>query len=724
MSSSTHASARLRLRLLSAASLALLFSPALAQSATPLPPVAIESAPQGARAPDAPLTTSTLSTAEIRARRAGVSDTPELLGGVAGFAAYGAGGFSSLPSIRGLEAQRVTIVVDGVPIDFGCPNQMNPPLSYTDPQTIQAISVITGVAPVSLGGDSIGGAVSVETREPRFAPTGEMLRSGEVSAFYRGDGHGVGAAVGASVASDRFSLTYAGSYVRSANYSGGGSDGVVRSTEYEKTDHTLSLAARTDAGLFELRGGLQWSPYEGFPNQYMDMTLNRSWHAEGRYRAEFAWGDVDLRGYYRDVQHEMNFLADKGGTAGGGMPMNTNTRSAGYALKVELPLSARDTVRLGSEFHHERLNDYWPPVAGSMMMGPRTYVNLNAARRDRTGAYAEWQAAWSGRWSTVLGVRGDLVRMNAGDVQSYATGMMSMADAMAAGAFNAVGHARSDSALGASALARYAPSRDVTFEIGYAHKTRAPNLYERYAWGLGSMSSRMIGWFGDGNGYVGNLDLKPETADTISAAAEFGGEGAHAWSLRVSPYYTRVHDYIDATRIAGFTTMTGAPTGFVQLKFVNQEAELYGFDLSGSVDLWDSVGAGRARLTGQASWIRGENLDDGGPLYHQMPPNAKLALEHEMGAWRSAAELVLVGEKSRVDRTRNEPRTPAYALVNLRTGYGWGKARLDLEVQNLLDTAYDLPLGGVSLGDYRATGVVRPTPGRGRSVNLGLSVGF
>ena len=34
-------------------------------------------------------------------------------------------------------------------------------------------------------------------------------------------------------------------------------------------------------------------------------------------------GNIEVRANYRDTDHEMNFLADKGGMADGGMPMNT-----------------------------------------------------------------------------------------------------------------------------------------------------------------------------------------------------------------------------------------------------------------------------------------------------------------------------------------------------------------------------------------------------------------
>lgn len=681
---------------------------------TALPAIDVES---GA----GPASAETLTKDDISAVRS--SDTGALLSRIPGVSAYGAGGFSSLPTIRGLNGPRLSIRVDGAPIDSACPNDMNPPLSYTDPQTIDAVSVITGVSPVSMGGDSIGGVISVATASPRFAAAGQTLVTGEVSTFYRSNGDGFGGAASLTIAGDKTSFTYDGSFTQSDNYKGGGNDGTVRSTEYKKTDHALSFAANTDAGLFTLKGGYHFSPYEGFPNQYMDMTSNRSWFLNGGWKGTFDWGDIDLRAYWRDTDHRMNFLADKGGTAGGGMPMNTEVHTIGYTLKTELPLSARDTLRLGSEFHHQWLDDYWPPVAGSMMMGPDTYINVNVSKRDRLGSFAEWEAKWSPAFTTTIGVRNDQVWMNTGDVQPYSTSMMNMDDAMAAMAFNAADHKRHDSNWGWSAIARYAASDGATLEIGYARKVRSPNVYERYSWGRGSMSSRMIGWYGDGNGYVGNLALKPEKADTLSAALSLKGEG-ESWSLKIAPHYTRVDDFIDAVKLQDFTDMMGMPTPFAQLQFANQDAEFYGVDVSGAVPLWASSAAGKAKLTASASWLRGKNLDDSGPLYHQMPLNARIGLEHSFGGWESLIEVELVDDKTRVDATRNEPVTDSYALVNISTGYRFGGYRISVDVQNLFDTGYALPLGGKSLGDYDATGLLRAVPGRGRSVNVGLSASF
>ena len=670
-----------------------------------------------------PLTTQTLTRDRLDQRQAGSSDTAALLADLPGVDARTGGGFSSMPVIRGLTEQRLGILVDGQPIDSSCPNDMNTPLSYTDPQTIQSVSVITGVSPVSLGGDSIGGLIRVESAPPRFSTGDAALVTGRASASYRSNGDGLGGAVSLTVANRHLSATYSGSYTESGNIRAGGDPGTIHSTEYAKTDHALALAWHSDAGMFQLKGGYHFSPREGFPNQHMDMTSNRSWFLNGRYQGSFDWGTLDVTAGYRDTDHEMNFLADKGGTADGGMPMNTEVHSANAALKLGIPLSTADTLRLGGEFHHQWLNDWWPPVPGSMMMGPDTFINVNGGTRDRLGLFGEWESRWTDRFTTVAGLRFDQVRMNTGEVQPYGTGMMQMTDAMAAAAFNAADRKRTDSNWSGSLLASWAASDGLTLELGYAHKVRSPNLYERYAWGRGNMSSSMIGWYGDGNGYVGNLDLKPERADTLSAALALGGK-ADAWSLKIAPHYTRVHDYIDARFLKAMTNMMGMSTGFVQLQFANEEAEFYGVDLSGAVTLHKGKGQDATRLTGSFSWLRGQNLADDGPLYHQMPANLLLGLAHRQGALELGADVNWIAEKTRVDDERNEPQTAAYALVNLRAAYSLKGVRLSIEAMNLFDKGHDLPLGGMSLGDRAATGDLRPVPGAGRSVNFGLSTSF
>ena len=436
---------------------------------------------------------------------------------------------------------------------------------------------------------------------------------------------------------------------------------------------------------------------------------------------------MKARAFYRDTLHRMNFLADKGGDASGGMPMRDLALSEGGLVEADVRLSAQGVLRLGGDVGRDQLSDVWAPVAGNPMEGPGAFVNMNHGVRARTGAFAEWENAWTPAFTTVLGVRGDLVWMNAGQVHPYAPGL-SMADDMAAAAFNAEDRGRSDAHFDYSALARYRPGAHATFELGVSRKTRSPSLYERYAWSQ-SANSQMTGWFGDGNGYVGDVRLKPEVAETISASAELSGSGPHAWTLSANPYDTRVRDYIDADSLGpiggmGMGGMGAMPGGFQLLQFANHRAEIYGADLSGSVRLFDSADLGKAGLEASAGWMRGTDLDTGVPLYHMAPLKGRVRLTHALGPWASRLELVADDAKTRVDTVRMEPATPAFTLVNVATGYAWRNLKLELGVDNLFDKAWAPPLGGLSLGDFAATGMLRPLPGRGRSVNLGLTARF
>jgi len=86
----------------------------------------------------------------IQALRPATSDTASLLRNVPGVSLYGAGGVSSLPSIRGLADDRIRIKVDGMDLIASCPNHMNPALSYLDPSNVGTLTVFAGIAPVSV----------------------------------------------------------------------------------------------------------------------------------------------------------------------------------------------------------------------------------------------------------------------------------------------------------------------------------------------------------------------------------------------------------------------------------------------------------------------------------------------------------------------------------------------------------------------------------------------
>jgi iron complex outermembrane recepter protein len=607
------------------------------------------------------------------------ADTAQMLSSTPGYSVAAGGGVSGLPMVNGFADDRLKIRIDGMEITSACANHMNAPLSYIDPQQVQHISLLAGVTPVSAGGDNIGGTIEVQSAAPVFAQAGGPLRTE-------------------------------------------GSFAVAGRSMVESINQAIVLAARGEGQQVTLRAGVQHIPYQGFPNQYMDMTDNHGQFANLAYKGQFAWGLLDARAYWQQTDHEMGFFSSE---RPGTMPMLTHGRNTGYALQASFPTSAGE-LRLGQEYHGFRLDDYWPAVPGSMMMGPRTYININDGKRDRAVLFGELETRHDARWTSIVGLRGESVRMDTGQVQSYGDNMMNMADTAAAAAFNARDHNRRDTNIDATAQARFEADANSSYEFALARKTRSPNLYERYSWGRGTMAMTMTNWFGDGNGYVGNLDLKPETAYTAAFTADWhGGEADTGWFLRVNPYYSKVNNYIDADVMGDFNPymQMGAKSNLLQ--FANHDAHLYGANLSWQLPLANNTRWGRFTASGNAAYTRGKR-SDGGDLYRMMPFNALFAVEQAVGAWRNRIVAKVVSRKDDVDARRLEPLTAGYALVNLRSSVAVNKmASLNFGVSNLFNRAYADPLGGVYLSGLLASGgALQALPAEGRSIDIGLQLKF
>ncbi|MBM3350989.1 MAG: TonB-dependent receptor [Betaproteobacteria bacterium] len=697
---------------------------------------------------------------EPRTFSVNTSDTARLLDDEPGVSFYRAGGVSSLPAIHGLADDRIRIKVDGMDLISSCANHMNPPLSYIDPTNVGEIKVFAGITPVSIGGDSIAGTIQVSSEEPTFAEAGHgLLVKGQINTFYRSNNDARGVNVSASVANDKAYMRYTGSTVEANNYKAGSNfkaaaqaaalrgwlDGdEVGSTAYKARNHALAFGVQHENHLVELKLGLQDIPYQGFVNQRMDMTGNDAEQYNLSYKGKYDWGKLEARAYHERTRHSMQFGDDKqywyndmmGNPTVAGMPMDTEGKTTGLKVQGDINLTERDTLRVGGEYQRYRLDDYWNPVANSgNMMGPNTFWNINNGERDKYDVFAEWDAKWNKQWFSQLGLRSSTVKMDAGRVQGYSnSGMMSYGDpnspATIPGAFNAADRSNTDNNIDVTALARYMPDAEKTFEAGYAMKTRSPNVYERFAWSnSNTMVMNMNNLYGDGNGYVGNLNLKPEKAHTVSVSGHWHDAAQQNWNLKVTPYFTYVDDYIDAVACAKVgKTCESRDDGFVNLSLDNQSARLYGIDVSAKKLLAEGGGYGSFTATGILNYVRGKNNSTDDDLYNIMPLNATLAVEHRFGGWSNKFQAKLVDSKDNVQAARQELKTAGYTLFNFYTSYDWKNARLDLGVENILDKHYYDPLGGAYIGQGATMGTSVShgvqVPGMGRSVNVGLTLKY
>ena len=353
------------------------------------------------------------------------------------------------------------------------------------------------------------------------------------------------------------------------------------------------------------------------------------------------------------------------------------------------------------------------------MMGPNIFASINNGRRIRLGTFVEVASKWNRRWTSVAGLRNDTVWANADPVQGY-----SDVYAADANAFNGLNRAHTDPDLDATVMVRYEPSAASTYELGYARKTRSPSLYERYAWSTNLMASGMIGWFGDGNYYVGDIGLKPEIAHTISGTATWHDRARDAWEIKLTPYETHIQDYVDVDTLG---MVTYGISNFSQLRFANHNAAIHGVDLSGNAAIWKNITFGAGRISGVAGWLHGQRIDTQTGLYQMMPLNVRVAFDEELKGWTAGVDAEAVDRKANVDPHRYEQKTPGYAIFNLRTGYERGHLRINAGVDNLLNREYELPLGGVNFDNFQASmwmSRITPLTGRGRSAYASLTAQF
>ena len=712
------------------------------------------------------LNAKVLTVEELKSMAPATSDTASLLKNVPGLSIQKSGGVSGLPVLHGLADDRLRIKVNGMDLISACGNHMNPALSYISPTNVGSAEVFAGLSPVSSGGDSIGGTILVNSAAPIFAEAGEgIISTGEIGGFYRSNGDVSGGNISATVAGEMLSITYEGSTVKAHNYDAGDSfkpagpssidvgagnldADEVGSTFYQANNESISLALKYENHLAEFTYGEQTIPYQAWVNQRMDMTDNDSEQYNLSYKGEYEWGNLEARAYKERTRHEMQFDDDKqfyyksgepclSGPTGGmmgcaeGMPMDTKAKNVGGVVSADIILSSRDMLKIGAELQHYDLDDWWDPSGRGMW--PDTFENINNGQRDRTALFAEWEAQWDPQLFTLLGVRGEQVDMDADDVQGYNSSYNGDA-----AAFNASDRDITDHNIDLTALTRYTVDEMSTIELGYAQKTRSPNLYERYTWSTGGMAMRMINWAGDGNGYVGNVDLDPEISHTVSATLDLHDATQSQWGLQLTPYYTYVDDYIDAKRCSETNMSKGSMCNtantigsdkFVYLQFVNQSAHLYGLDISGFYPIAEHTSFGSFTFTGIISYVSGENEDTNDDLYNMMPLNAKLAVVQDWGKWSNTVELELVDKKDDVNDTRNEMETGGYGLLNLRSSYEWKDVRIDVGVENVFDKFYEDPLGGAYMGQGQTMsgdGVDwgTPVPGMGRSVYAGVNYKF
>lgn len=635
-------------------------------------------------------------------------DLTYLLSRTPGGARIANGALSGQVQYRGLFGERLNLRVDGQRLASGGPNLMDPVFHYAPTPLIASVIVDRGVSPVS-SGPGLGGGADAIFKRVSFAEgaNAEFHYDGSVGVRSVDESVAFGGVAGAATESWRFNLL--GSHEAGSDYDY--PDGTVAGSRFKRDVYGMSGGLRFGDHVFSLDIRRQNTGASGNPPFPMDI---RFFDADFyRLGYEGKWGDVDVTAdvHGNEVSHAMNnydlrpspdmaslreALA-KADMKGGKLAVSLD--SFGGRLQIGID---------GDETSHDMLvtnpaNDLFFVHA------------LPDIAADRFGGFAEWQGVISGV-NAELGIRVDEHSSSAGTASVGS--VLPMGPRMLAMAFNAADTDWSDSTTDAVARVWTTPVNGLSWRATLARKTQVPNYLQRYGW----MPLSASGGLADGNIYVGDLTLDPETAWIAEAGFDYRYDKFYA---RPTVYVRQVDDYIQGvpfddtvgvpdTMQEMIAAMNGDPT---PLRFANVEARLTGADVDFGIDL-----PGAFRLDGVASYVKGERRDIDDALYRIAPFSLTAGITYEQTDWSATFEARGVSEQDEISVTNSEAETPGYAVFNL---YGEWAVRdgvfLSLGIENLLDHTYRDHLSGYNRNSASDVSVGTRLPGVGRSGFVRLS---
>ncbi len=612
------------------------------------------------------------------------------------------GPITGIAQYRGMFGERVAKNIGGQHIVSAGPNAMDAPLTYINPIMVKSVAVYRGIAPVSAGIDTLGGAIKVNLKQAEV-DTGTTL-GGDLALSYNDINDASTFAGDLNISNENTGVLLYLTDQQGDDYQDGDGN-TISSTQYNKQQYGADLRHQQDG--WEI--GLTWHHAEtddsGTPALPMDIDYIES----DRYSLD---GKLSLNDWqlswqlgYQDAIHGMDNFSQR-------VSMNTsmyryNTTDA-KTRNYKFLLSQGDWL-FGLEGYDSDHNADISNPENAMF----SIANFNQVKNQRNSAFVEWTPS-SGKFSHTLGLRLKDNRADAAEVSS-SMAMMNPNIKALRDEFNDADRDVSDTTFDLALNSEYQWSNALALNYAMAIKQRAPSYQERYLW----MPMQATGGLADGKTYVGNINLDVETAYQINAGLSYQQDD---FAIAPQFFYQKVDDYIQGTpstdmRVKMVASMMGDDS---PLTFDNIDATLYGVDMNWHYRLNEHF-----KLSGIVSYVKGERDDINDDLYRISPLNTRINLLYHYKNWQSNLAIHAYASQDDVSALNNEQASAGYAVVDWQVDYFVSSGLVvRLGANNLLDKQYSDHLGGVNRANGSDIAVGEKVSAMGRNVYLAMDYQF
>jgi len=629
------------------------------------------------------------------------------------------GPITGIAQYRGLYGDRVAASLDGHPVIGAGPNAMDTPLSYSTPLIVDSMTVYRGIAPVSAGINTLGGAIEVKMRKAETMNSEATVLSGDIQAGYRSNNSAKTLSAVTNIAKGDVAVLLYGNSQKGDSMESG--DGVVISpTDFDKVQLGGDIRYSKDGNEIGLSYHYTDTDDSGTPALPMDIEYIESHRItlDGAFSLSEWQGEWQVG--YIDADHGMtNFLMRENY-----VPNNDPTKHRRNNATAE---TSDFKVKLTKNFDFGELSfgvDGYFSRHDSVITNPNVMmfkvVNFNNVEDNRYGVFTQWQNQFD-QTTVQLGVRLKRAEADAGDVSTSMAMMMPPMGTLAGELqddFNNANRKVSDNNVDIALNTQTKLSTNVSFSAAVGLKTRAPSYQERYLW----TPMESTGGLADGHTYIGDINLKSETAYQVDLGLTYQDD-----KLMLAPhiFYQSIDDYIQGTPM-GMADMPAKMLANMMsgdtnpLIFSNVDAELYGFDLNGYYHITDQV-----ELSTIISYVQGERRDIDDNLYRIAPLNAQVNLRYNADDWMVKTSLVMAAKQNDVSSTNGEQKTPGYGVVNIDAQYFVNTdLAIRLGVDNVLDKNYQNHLGGYNRVNGTETPVMSRLPSEGVSAWAEVTYSF
>jgi len=647
------------------------------------------------------------------------------------------GAFQVRPRIRGLDSNRVLILVDGERLNNSrtSTGQSGIEIGLVDSSQIESVEVVRGSGSVLYGTDALAGTINIITRDTPIRPDSGFRFGATLDTLYTSNENGRRGSLGVTGSGRWFAFRLAHSMDRFGNYSAGDAnatdlerlrfadlqitnDGEVLNSQSHgsSSQATLRFFPTDSSSLkfgYEQRRGADIGsaglagPHTGVPdltgvfNAYFPFSNRDRFNA----RYDIAGLTTNLQRISAKAFYQTQYRNFTNSVTVAPMPQFffpgvyqfsetvTDTRTAGYDVQTDWVFGQHRLVA-GTSFFSDQNTDRRFSISGSTP----TSSNL-VYRNTRSVPDAElWNVAFfaqdefriNRRLKLVGGIRWDRFRTSSEPTQDFAIdprltahqieqlGILGLTDGLDV----------TNSAFTGDFGAVYSVTDKLNLSARIGRSFRTPNISERFFTDAGSAEGFL----------VGNPSLVPETGINFDATARYRTKRLVASATYFNNYY---ENFLATTAAFDESTPTPQPikvgnTQVYQTRNI-RSARIQGFEAE--VDAPFRISAGYLTPYGNFSYLRGDDLTDDEPLDFISPVRVNAGVR-----WQNLGKNYFFDYNTRivtkqgrlsssfllpVDEGGNGGPEPGYVTHNLSGGYYFRRERFNFSVTTGISNLFD-----------------------------------